>query len=57
MTPDKDAPDRKNSDQKTDGSVSRRAIGKKALYVAPAILAVIATADRPALAQSGGLPG
>ena len=57
MTPDKAAPDRKNLDQKTDASLSRRAIAKKAVYVAPAILAVVATADRPALAQSGGLPG
>jgi hypothetical protein len=52
MTPDKQTPETKNLDQKTDGSISRRAVGKKALYVAPAILAVIATADRPALAAS-----
>ena len=36
-------------------SVSRREIGKKAAYVIPAVLAIIAAADRPALAQS--LPG
>ena len=55
MTPYKETPERKNSDQKTDASISRRAIAKKAVYVAPAVLAVIAIADRPALAQSGGV--
>jgi hypothetical protein len=33
-------------------SLSRREIAKKAVYVAPAVLAVIATAERPALAAS-----
>jgi hypothetical protein len=56
MTPDQKNLNQKDPDQKTDASLSRRAIGKKALYVAPAVLAVIAVAERPALAQSGGPP-
>jgi hypothetical protein len=46
----------KVSDQQTDGSVSRRDLGRKLAYVAPAVLAVIAAADRPVLAQSGAIP-
>jgi hypothetical protein len=53
MTPEKEALDRENSDQNADGSISRRAMAKKAAYIAPAVLAVIAVAERPALAQSG----
>lgn len=33
--------------------VSRRALAKKVAYVAPAVLAVIVAAERPALASSG----
>jgi hypothetical protein len=54
MTEDPKNPNQKDPDQKTDGSISRRAIAKKAIYVAPAVLAVISIAERPALAQSGG---
>jgi hypothetical protein len=59
MTEDRRTPNQKDPDQKTDGSISRRAIAKKVAYVAPVVLAVIAIAERPALAQSsgGGLPG
>ena len=32
---------------------TRRAIAKKAAYVIPTVLAVIAASERPALAQSG----
>jgi hypothetical protein len=39
-----------HSDQET--SVSRRAFSKKAAWVAPTVLAVIAASERPALAQS-----
>jgi hypothetical protein len=52
MTPDQEIPDEKNPDQKTDASVSRRVMAKKAAYIAPAVLAVIALAERPALAAS-----
>lgn len=53
MTEDPKTPNQKDPDQKTDGSISRREIAKKAAYVAPAVLAVISIAERPALAQSG----
>jgi hypothetical protein len=56
MTEDLKTPNQKNPDQQTEASVSRRAMAKKAVYVAPAVLAVIAMAERPALAQSGGQP-
>ena len=52
MTEDLKTPNQKNPDQQTDASISRRAIAKKAAYVAPAILAVISIAERPALAAS-----
>ena len=40
--------------QKSEEVVStRRAIAKKAAYVIPTVLAVIAASERPALAQSG----
>jgi hypothetical protein len=52
MTPDRETAETKNLDQKTAASLSRRAIAKKVAYVAPAILAVIAVAERPALAAS-----
>jgi hypothetical protein len=32
--------------------ISRRALAKKAAYVAPAVLAVVAVSQRPALAKS-----
>jgi hypothetical protein len=54
MTPDENTLNQKDPDQKTDASLSRRAIAKKVAYVAPAILAVISIAERPALAQSSG---
>jgi hypothetical protein len=47
----------KTPDAETDRSVSRRAIAKKVAYVAPAVLAVIAAAERPALAQSNNQGG
>ena len=50
------APDQKTPDQDTDGSVTRRDLARKAAYVAPTVLAVIAAADRPALAASGPPP-
>jgi hypothetical protein len=56
MTPDQEIPDKKNQDQKTDASISRRAVAKKAAYIAPALLAVISVAERPALAQSNVPP-
>lgn len=56
MTEDLKTPNQKNPDQQTDASISRRAMAKKAAYVAPAVLAVIAMAERPALAQSS-FPG
>jgi hypothetical protein len=46
-----------NSDPSTEVSVSRRAIAKKIAYVAPAVLAVISIAERPALAASVIPPG
>ena len=52
MTPDQTNLNQKDPDQKTDGSLSRRAIAKKVAYVAPVVLAVIAVAERPALAVS-----
>ena len=53
MTEDSKTPNQKDPDQKTDGSISRRVLAKKAAYVAPAVLAVIAIADAaPALAAS-----
>ena len=54
MTEDPKTPNQKDPDQKTDASFSRRAIAKKAAYIAPAVLAVISIAERPALAQSSG---
>jgi hypothetical protein len=48
--------DPKTQDQEKNPSVSRRAIAKKIAYVAPTVLAVIAAAERPALAASGGTP-
>jgi hypothetical protein len=56
MTEDPKTPNQKNPDQKTDASISRRAIAKKAAYIAPAVLAVISIAERPALAQSSSSP-
>jgi hypothetical protein len=47
----------KVSDRQIDGSVTRRTLARKLAYVAPAVLAVIAAADRPVLAQSGCGPG
>ena len=47
--------DPKTPDQEKDHSVTRRDIGKKVAYIAPAVLAVIAAAERPALAASGHL--
>jgi hypothetical protein len=52
MTPHKETPERKNSDQKTDASISRRGMAKKAAYVAPAVLAIISIAARLPLAAS-----
>jgi hypothetical protein len=40
----------------SDDVVSRRSFGGKLLYVPPTVLAVIKATERPALAQSGGLP-
>ena len=40
-------------DQESGGSLTRRDLAKKAVYVAPAVLAVIAAANRPLLAGSG----
>jgi hypothetical protein len=54
MNPDENTLNQKDPDQKTDASLSRRAVAKKVAYIAPAILAVISIAERPALAQSGG---
>jgi hypothetical protein len=45
-------PDGKTDEQKTDRPVSRRVIAKKIAYAAPAVLAVVAATERPALAQS-----
>jgi hypothetical protein len=59
MTQDPSSPIKNSADQTKEDSVSRRAIAKKIAYVAPAVLAVISIADRPALAAStggGGLP-
>ena len=52
MTHEKQNPDHNTPDPKEDASVTRRRFSKKAAYVAPAVLAVIAAAERPALAQS-----
>jgi hypothetical protein len=41
-----------SSTPEKDESVSRRAIAKKIAYAAPAVLAVIAASERPALAAS-----
>jgi hypothetical protein len=57
MAPDQEDLDENVSDQPTDGSVTRRHLARKAAYIAPAVLAVIAAADRPAIAQSGGQVG
>jgi hypothetical protein len=43
-----------NSLPKQDRVVSRRAIGKTIAYVAPAVLALVVTSKRPALAASHG---
>ncbi len=48
MIPDPKVPNPKAED------VSRRTVAKKVAYIAPAVLAAIAAAERPALAQSGG---
>jgi hypothetical protein len=56
MAPDQDERIQKVSDQQNDGSVTRRDLARKVAYVAPVVLAVIAAADRPVLAASGGCP-
>jgi hypothetical protein len=57
MAPDQNQLNDKVSDQQADGSVTRRSLARKVAYVAPAVLAVIAAADRPVLAGSGLGPG
>jgi hypothetical protein len=42
-----------NPEKLESGSTTRRDLVRKAAYIAPAVLAVIAAADRPALAGSG----
>jgi len=49
-------PTPESSNQSSDDSVTRRDLARKAAYVAPAVLAVIAAAERPLIAQSGGSP-
>ena len=44
------------SQSEQESSVSRRAFSKRAAWVAPTVLAVIAASERPALAQSGKPP-
>ena len=51
MTEDSKTPNHKDRDRKTDSSISRRAIAKKA-YVTPVVLAVISIATRLPLAAS-----
>ena len=57
MNPNQKNLNQTESDQKTDASLSRRAIAKKVAYIAPAVLAVIAIGERPALAASTIQPG
>jgi hypothetical protein len=52
MTPDQKNLNQKDPDQKTEVSLSRRAIAKKVAYVAPKVLAVISIAERLPLAAS-----
>ena len=52
MTQDQKNPNSDTQDPKEDPSVTRRIFSNKALYIAPAVLAVIAAVERPALAQS-----
>ena len=52
MTPDENILNQKDSREKADASLSRRAIAKKVAYVAPRVLAVISIADRLPLAAS-----
>jgi hypothetical protein len=56
MNPDENTLNQKDPDQKTDASLSRRAVAKKVAYIAPRVLAVISIADRLPLAAST-LPG
>jgi hypothetical protein len=56
MVPEQNQLNQELSDQQTDGGVTRRSLAKKVAYIAPAVLAVIAAADRPALAASQGPP-
>jgi hypothetical protein len=53
MAPDQKKPNENTSDQATDGCVTRRDLAKKAVYVVPAVLAVIAATERPVFAGSG----
>jgi hypothetical protein len=46
-------PNQNVSDQHTDDFVTRRDLAKKAAYVVPRVLAVIAVAERSKLAASG----
>jgi hypothetical protein len=52
MNPDENTLNQKDSGEKADASLSRRAIAKKVAYVAPRVLAVISIADRLPLAAS-----
>ena len=52
MTHDTKPLDHNTPETQEDASVTRRSFSKKAAYLAPVVLAVIAAAERPALAQS-----
>jgi hypothetical protein len=54
MAPNQENQNQEILDRQTDGSVTRRDLTRKVAYVAPAVLAVIAAANRPLIAASGG---
>ena len=56
MNSSENNPTPETSNQPSDDSVTRRDLARKAAYVAPAVLAVIAAAERPLIAQSFSTP-
>jgi hypothetical protein len=53
MAPNQQSENQEILDPQTDCSVTRRDLARKVAYVAPAVLAVIAAANRPLIAASG----